>query len=479
MLKQRSNWPTPCCDTHHERVQPRNQETAKVIGTSEASHLDRAMGLAGATATNIIAMVGVGPFLLIPSMLVAMNGPHILYAWIVGAILAACDGLVYAQFGAALPGSGGSYVYLREAYQPFGIGRLAGFLYLCQVALVAPLGIASGAVGFADYLQYYWPTMRQFQHTLVAVAVCVSVTALLYRDIASTARLAVGMLVVVLATFGWVIVGGTAGSSLKMAFDFPPEAFQLNGQLLARIGATSVLAMYSYGGYNQTCSIGEEIEAPDVNVPRSILLSILVVALLYIAMSIAIVGLVPWREAAATQTVASIFIEKTWTNPAHGRTAAVVMTALILFVAAASLFSLMLGYSRVLFAAARNGDFFATFARIHPTKHFPHIAVLALGAIAVPFCLLSLGQLVNWLTQVQILTVAIWQCAGVIVLRRYRRDIRQPFIMWAYPLPALVALVMWASVLVSGPPAGLIFSVVFLAGSVLLYLVFIKVTSRR
>jgi amino acid transporter len=436
---------------------------------SAPQQLERGMGLVAATATNIIAMVGIGPFLVIPLMLTSINGPHIIYAWIAGAVLAICDGLVYAQFGAALPGSGGPYLYLREAYKPFGLGRLIGFVYICQVTLVAPLSIAGGAVGFADYLQYYWTTMTPLQHAGAAALVCVGVTALLYRDIASIGRLAVVMLAVVLITVGWVIVGGALGSSLRLAFAFPPEAFQLNRDLIVRVGATSVLAMYSYGGYNQVCSIGEEIKNPERTVPRSILLSIAVVALLYIAMSTAIVGLVPWREAAGSRTIAAVFIERTFADPSAGRTAATAMTALILFVAAASLFSVILGYSRVPFAAARNGDFFAAFARVHPTKHFPHVSLLAIGAAALPFCFFSLGQLVNWLMQVQILTIFIWQCAGVILLRRYRRDLRQPFTMWAYPVPALIALAMWSYIYATGPTGGIWFSVAFLAASIALY----------
>ncbi len=114
------------------------------------------MGLLEATATNVISMVGVGPFLTIPFMVAAMNGPHVLYAWMAGLVLALADGLVYAQLGAALPGSGGGYLYLREAFQPFGLGRLMGFLFIFQTILIAPLSVAGGAVGFADYLQFVW-----------------------------------------------------------------------------------------------------------------------------------------------------------------------------------------------------------------------------------------------------------------------------------------------------------------------------------
>ena len=145
--------------------------------TDDRPRLDRTMGLLQATATNIISMVGVGPFLTIPFMLQAMNGPHILYAWIAGLILAIADGLVYAQLGAAIPGSGGPYLYLREAFQPFGIGRLMGFLFIFQTILVAPLSIAGGAVGVADYLQFAWTTMSPAQHNAIAAAACVVSTA--------------------------------------------------------------------------------------------------------------------------------------------------------------------------------------------------------------------------------------------------------------------------------------------------------------
>jgi len=352
------------------------------------------------------------------------------------------------------------------------------FVYVCQMVLVAPLSVASGAVGFANYLQYYWHGMTPLEHNATAAMVCVAVTVLLYRDTATVARLAIGMLVIVLGTVGWVIGAGAAESSLRLAFTFPPEAFQLNRDLVVRVGAASVLAMYSYGGYNQVCSIGEEIRNPEKNVPRSIILSIAVVAVLYVAMSSAIVGLIPWREAARSETIASLFIERTIAQPLAARLGAITMTALILFVAAASLFSLILGYSRVLFAASRDGDFFHVFARVHATKQFPHVALATIGLVSLPFCFFSMDQLVNWLMQVQILTIAVWQCAGVLLLHRYRKDLPQPFRMWIYPIPALVALVMWVYVYASGPTAGITFSVGFLLASVLLYAVFAR-TSRR
>lgn len=440
------------------------------------ARLDRAMGLLQATATNIISMVGVGPFLTIPFMVQAMNGPHIVYAWIAGGILALADGLVYAQLGAAIPGSGGPYLYLREAFKPFGLGRLMGFLFIFQTILVAPLSIAGGAVGFADYLQFAWTTMGPLEHNAIAAAVCVATTALLWRDIESIGRLAVVMLWVVLLTVGWVIVAGAFVFSPAMAFDFPPQAFELNGDLAIRLGAAAVLAMYSYGGYNQVCNIAEEIRDPTRTVPRSILLSIFIVAALYMAMSIVILGMIPWQEAATLRTVASVFVQRTFSDPETGRLAGLAMTALILFVAAASLYATILGYSRVPFAAARDGDFFRVFARLHPTKHFPHVSLLVICVVSIPFCFFSLGQLVSWLIQVQILLRFIWQCAAVVLLRTYRPDIPQPFTMWLYPLPAYLSGALWLYIFFTGPWEGIAFSFAFLGVTVVAYKMFLRST---
>jgi amino acid transporter len=434
--------------------------------------LRRGMGLWQATATNIISMVGVGPFLTIPFMVAAMNGPHIIYAWLAGLVLALADGLVYAQLGAALPGSGGGYLYLREAFKPFGLGRLMAFLFIFQTILVAPLSVAGGAVGFADYLQFVWSAMSPLQHNLIAAASCILSTALLWRNIEGIGRLAVVMLVVVLITVGWVIVVGLVRFSPAQAFAFPPEAFTFDRNLLMSVGAASVLAMYNYGGYNQVCNIGDEITDPSRTIPRSIFLSTFLVAAIYILMTVVILGLIPWQEVKESRTIASAFIAQTFSDPETGRIAGIVMTGLILFVAAASLYATILGYSRVPYAAARDGDFFKAFAHVHPKKHFPDLSLATIAIVSIPFCFFSLGQLVSWLIQVQVLLRFIWQCAAVVLLRRYRPDIPQPFTMWLYPWPAILSGALWLFIFFTGPWEGIVFSFAFLAAGILAYVVF-------
>jgi amino acid transporter len=442
-------------------------------GVQSDPALRRAMGLLQATATNVISMVGVGPFLTIPFMVAAMGGPHVIYAWIAGLLLALADGLVYAQLGAALPGSGGGYLYLREAFKPFGLGSLMAFLFIFQTILIAPLSVAGGAVGFADYLQFVWE-MPPLTHHLVAAAVCIASTALLWRNIEDIGRLAVVMLGVVLVTVGWVIVAGLFTFSPAQAFAFPPEAYRLDSNLLFAVGAASVLAMYSYGGYNQVCNIGDEIKDPTRTIPRSIVLSTFLVAALYMLMTIVILGMIPWQEVKDSRTIASVFIERTFTDPSSGRIAGIVMTGLILFVAAASLYATILGYSRIPYAAARDGDFFKVFAHVHPTKRFPDVSLITIAIVSIPFCFFTLGQLVSWLIQVQVLLRFIWQCAAVVLLRRYRPDIPQPFTMWLYPLPALLSGALWLFIFFTGPREGIVFSFAFLFAGVAAYWLFAK-----
>ena len=456
------------------------QDTPKGLSPQAglSPQLERKMGLLQATATNVISMVGVGPFLTIPFMVAAMNGPHVIYAWLAGLVLALADGLVYAQLGAALPGSGGGYLYLREAFRPFGLGRLMAFLFIFQTILIAPLSVAGGAVGFADYLQFVWTTMTPIEHHLIAAAVCIVSTALLWRNIEDIGRLAVVMLVVVLITVGWVIAVGLVKFSPVQAFAFPPAAFTFDRNLLMSVGAASVLAIYSYGGYNQVCNIGDEITDPTRTIPRSIVLSTFLVATLYILMTVVILGMIPWQEVKESRTVASVFIARTFADPETGRLAGIVMTGLILFVAAASLYATILGYSRIPYAAARDGDFFKAFARVHPTKHFPDLSLVTIAIVSIPFCFFTLGQLVSWLIQVQVLLRFIWQCAAVVLLRRFRPDIPQPFTMWLYPWPAILSGALWLFIFFTGPWEGIVFSFAFLAAGVAAYGLFLRGSSK-
>lgn len=390
----------------------------------------------------MLNMVGVGPFITIPLILSAMGGPQALLGWLLGAIISSCDGLVWSELGAAMPDSGGSYEYLKQAFGPRSLGRLMGFLFLWQVMLAAPLTAASGAVGFADYARFLFPSLNNVEHTVLAIAVCLLATVLLYRDIRSIGKISVVMWIALIVGMGIIIWSGFRHFHPALAFDFPPGAFHLTPAFFAGLGAATLISMYDFSGYFNVCLIGGEIENPARTIPRSVLLSIAILAVLYLAMNLAIIGVVPWRQAMTSHSVVSDF-----TQHLYGPAAASWMTGLILLIAFASVFCVLLGYTRVPYAAAAEGRFFSVFARIHPTRHFPSFSVVYMGLVSSAACLLSLEALIKALLVIQIVTQFAAQCIAVIVLRTRRPEIHRPFNMPLFPIPALIALAGWIFIL--------------------------------
>jgi amino acid transporter len=400
------------------------------------------LGLFPALASNMLDMVGVGPFITIPLIISAMGGPQALLGWIVGAVIASCDGLVWCELGAAMPDSGGSYEYLQQGFGPRSLGRLMGFLFLWQVMLAAPLTAASGAVGFADYARFLYPRLNAFEHTLVAIAVCLLATILLYRDIRSIGRISVVLWVALVAGMSIIIWGGFSHFHASLAFSFPQGAFHLTSAFFVGVGSATLISMYDFSGYFNICLIGGEVKNPARTIPRCVLLSIGILAVLYLAMNLSIIGVVPWQQVKGSHSIVSDFVQHL-----YGATAAAWMTGLVLIIAFASVFCVLLGYTRVPFAAAAEGHFFSAFARIHPTRHFPSFSVVYLGLLSAVACLLSLEALIKGLLVIQIVTQFAAQCIAVIVIRKRRPDIRLPFHMPLFPMPAVIALAGWFFIL--------------------------------
>ncbi len=400
--------------------------------------LTRGMGLVQSTAVNMLEMIGIGPFITIGVILSAMGGPQAVLGWFLGALFSVCDGMVYAELGSAMPGAGGAYIYFREAFNPRGWGVLFSFLFLWETIFVAPLAISTACVGFAEYTHYFLPDLTHAGVGALAAAACVLLTFLLYRPIKTVGRMSVVMLGVVLAAMFWVIGSGLIHMNTQMAFDFPASAFHPSKPFFFGLAAATLVAMYNYGGYNNITYLGGEVRNPARNIPRAIVFSVLIVAVLYLMMSVVIIGTIPWREAAVSHAVVSEFIGKL-----HGPRAATLMTCLILTATLGGIFTMILGYSRILYAAGAEGNFFKVFGRVHPTGHFPTVSLLAIGALAIPLCWLSLQRLLSALMIIQIVFQFIPQILAVFAIRMYRKEIHRPYGMWLYPIPALVALVGW------------------------------------
>ena len=245
----------------------------------------------------------------------------------------------------------------------------------------------------------------------------------------------------VIGTMGWIIISGLTHFSLSRALSFPPGAFHLSRGFFLGLGSAMLVATYDYWGYYNVCFLGDEVENPTKNIPRALLLSIAIVAFLYLVMNISILGVVPWQEMLQSGSsnsklyVVSIFMQRI-----YGTWAANLVSGLVMWTAFASVFSLLLGYSRVPYAAALDGNYFRAFARVHPKHQIPYVSMLALGAVTILCCFLSLADIIAALVVIRIILQYLVQAVGLIVLRIRRPDLPRPFRMWLYPLPVLLAI---------------------------------------
>jgi len=411
------------------------------MATASNPHLPRGFGLLQATALNITNMVGVGPFITIPLLMTTMNGPQAMLGWLTGALIVVADGMIWSELGAALPGSGGTYHFLREAYGHQTWGRLMAFLFIWQFVISGPLEIASGMIGFGNYTAYLWPGLTMRGQQFVAAGVGVLAVILLSRRINFLGKVTVTLWIGTLATMAAVLIAGFPHFNAKLAFDFPPGAFAFQRGFFLGLGGATLVAVYNYMGYYDVCYIGDEVRDPGRVIPRSILYSIAVCAVGYILIHLALIGVVPWREAVNSTFLVSDFMQRL-----YGRGAAIVITVMILWTAFGSVFALLLGYSRIPYAAANDGYFFRIFAKLHPTKNYPYVSLLVLGAVSIGAAFFKLDQVISALITTRILVQFLGQVFAIPLLRKKFPDSARPFKMWLYPLPAVIAFFGWAFV---------------------------------
>ncbi|MGF6888309.1 fructoselysine transporter [Nocardia sp. GAS34] len=420
----------------------------------DARHLPRKIGLLQATAINMSQMVGIGPFVTIPLMVAAFGGPQAVIGWIAGAVLALADGLVWAELGAAQPGAGGTYIYLREAFQ-YRTGRLMPFLFVWTAMLFIPLIMSTGVQGLVQYLAYLWPSMTTGQGDLVGVAVVALVLVLLWRRVESIGRLSVVLWSVMIVSVLAVILAAFTHFHPALAFTWPAHAIALtHGSFWLGFASGLTIGIYDYLGYNTTAYLGAEIKNPGRVLPRSIIYAIVAVMAVYLLLQIGVLGVIHWPDMldpknVASQSVASAVLEHTM-----GKAAADVVTVLILITAFASVFTGLLGGSRVPFDAAHDRVFFRSFARLHARHQFPMLGLAAMGVITAAGFLLArhvgasaahppLATLIALLTTVMVIVQSFAQIAAVTVLRRRQPGLLRPYKMLLYPLPSIVAAIGW------------------------------------
>jgi amino acid transporter len=433
--------------------------------------LERRLGLLNATSINMSNMVGTGPFITLPLIIGAMGGPQALLGWFLGAAIAIADGMVWSELAAALPGSGGSYVYLRECFGREKWGRFWAFLFIFQLICSGPLEIASGNIAVAQYTDYLWQGVTPLQHKFVAAGAGILATLLLYRKISSIAKLMVALWVGMLVTVGWVILSGLLHFKAALAYSFPPHAFSFGTGFLMGLGSATLYVMYCYLGYYGVCYLGDEVIDPPRTIPRALVISVLAVLVINFLISLSIIGVIPWKEAIQSQFIASLFMEKL-----YGNWAGVTISLLILWTAFASIYALILTYSRIPYAAALDGNFFRVFGRLHEKKDFPHISLLLIGGLSVAASFFDLADVISALMTARILVQFVGQIVALVWVRKYHPEIHRPFKMFLYPLPCVIALLGWLYVFGNAGVKYIIYGLLTLVGGGIAFLIMSRKT---
>jgi amino acid transporter len=399
---------------------------------------NRKINLLQATSINMIDMVGIGPFVVMPFVVAQFNNGLFIWAWIFGAVTALMDAMIWGELGARYPLAGGTYNFHRIAFGEKG-GKLMSFLYVWQTSIQAPLVMASAAIGFAEYLTYIVP-LHPWEQKMVSGGLVILVFLLLYRKIETIGKISVVMGTIVVLTISWVIISGLLNQQHPVKFIPEKGDSFFTFAFLTTVVHASVKTVYAYLGYYNVCHLGGEIKNPGKNIPRSIFISIIGIATLYLLMNISVMGVMPWEAVRdGDKYLVSTFMERL-----YGPTAGLIVTILILCIAFSSLFAVVLGYSRVPYAAAVDGNFFTSFGKLHPTRNFPYISLIFLCALGFIFSLLfRLSQVISSILAMRIIVQFIAQAVGVLLLRKKNGTKALPFKMWLFPIPVLLSVAIW------------------------------------
>ncbi len=443
---------------------------------------ERRLSLLESVSLNMSLMVGIGPFITLPALVgtLGLRGPQSMIGWVLGGMLALADGMVWSELAAAFPGSGGTYHFYDAAYGASRVGRILKFLFVWQFFFSGPLEVASGAIGLTSYLGYFFPLLSTpawnwgsvipgrdvpvVWGQVAAMGVMLLVTALAYRRVSVAGKMMVVLWVGMMFTVLWVIVAAASRFDAKLAFDFPEGAFHVDYRMTMGMGMALALAMYNFFGYYQICYMADEVADPSRTIPRSILISVLAVGSMFLIMSVAILGVVPWRDVIVSKHIASDLM-----LTVHGPWAAGLATMLIVWTAIASLFAAMMGYSRIPYASAKAGHFFKAFATLHPTGHFPHRSLLLIGGIAALACLAELKTVIDALVASRIPIQFVGQIATVFYLRSRIKGPSTTFRMPLFPLPAIIALAGWVFIFVTSGREVILYSILSLVAGVIAF----------
>jgi amino acid transporter len=366
-----------------------------------------------------------------------------------------------------MPGSGGTYVYLREAFQ-YRTGKLMPFLFIWTVLLTIPLLMSTGIIGMVEYLGFFFPHLGWWEVHLISLAATALVTLLLYRRIESIRVITIALWVIMLLSVIGVSAAGFSDFHPGYAFTYPQGMF--GGKFFVGLGAGLIIGIYDYLGYFTTAYMGDELRDPGRTMPGSIIISVIAMMFVYLILNISVLGVAPWQEIAQSKSIASLVVEHSW-----GHTAAAVMTVLIIVTAFASVFAGLLGGSRVPFQAAHEKVFLSVFGKLHARHGFPHVALLTMGVITAIGTFFDLAEVINMLLAATIIVQFIAQIAALVVLRKRQPELHRPYRQWLYPVPCVIALVGWIYVYVSASTLSLILSGIWIVAGLVVFAIWARV----
>jgi amino acid transporter len=314
---------------------------------------------------------------------------------------------------------------------------------------------------------------------LAALALGLVILVLLYRRITTLGKMTIAIWLGVLGLCLWVLITGFAHFDANKAFDFDNRG-ALPNDLGSNLGKAMILAMYAYLGYYHICYMGDEVREPGRTIPRAILLSAVLVCVLFVALHLAMLGTMSWRndlpktdEKADDYNLAAEFMDRS-----YGPNAKSLVAVLLVGSCFASAFAGLLGYSRIPYGAARYGHFYSTLARVHPKYRIPHVALLVMGGCTLFWVFFDLQKVINALITTRILEQFVAQILGLMLLRRTRPDWPRPYRMWLYPLPCLAALIGWLYLYVSADWEYIVFGLATLVAGVVAFLIWSRQTRQ-
>lgn len=408
--------------------------------------LVRALGLGSAILFVAGSVVGSGIFLTTGVMAATLPSPTlIMLAWLTGGVITLSGGLTYAELGAMYPRSGGVYVYLREAFGP-----ALAFLYGWAALLIFfSGGIAAVAVGFADYVSYFAPSLSSSRvlwrvptpigpwtvaaSQIVAVTAIAALGAINYVGVRRSNRVNVTLTIAKVAGLAALPIMALVAADAAPAWTpIVPEI----PRPLAAFGVVMIGVLWANDAWYCVTWIAGEMKQPQRDLPRAMLYGILLLTIVYLSVNAAYFYALPLADLQGVTRVG----ERAAAALAGDNGARFVAATVIVSTFGCDAAAILAG-SRLLFAMARDGVFLPAAARVHPVYRTPHVAVVALSVWASMLALT--GTYEQLFTYVMFASSLLHMIGafGVFRLRRLRPDLPRPYRVWGYPIVPIVFIV--------------------------------------